>query len=551
MAGLVGLFAAESDLPAQQTLAELAQPMLHSARLSLFSAINSSWIAGVISSSTKEPVYSLSEGATAALAGLVVTADGADSKTIVERGLGALRASVQEVAGWIDQLDGTFALSIYDPQTSRGLLVNDHHGGVPIYMGRRGNDFVWASEVKSVHAFAGDQEPDVETLKFFLKNGYLDSERTYYKNIRQLGREQFVLVNKGQIDVHRVRDFVPAPEPVRSEMNYEAAKSTFKQLLGEAVQRRVEQAGVTEVTVTLSGGLDSRILAAEAHRQGLKVTALTYGQLDSPEIRIAASVAARLGIQHTIVPVTRETWMEGRADAVWATDGMMDFMHTHIFHLADHFPQDGLVLDGLFGDVVLGRGRIVVDAELSEIENRYLRVNRFTYFGPRIESNFTLVATPLIDKRLVQFMDGLDPAFTENSRLYIEAAAELYPQLFLEIPWHKTGVPPAPYREHWLRLRAVKFLKRLVQGLRWLNLPIGTSYFTMDYFGWMQQARFKSALKEIVYSEGGRLRTLVELPELETLFSRIPNVQHAKSATRILTLELWLRRVDGHAGWRS
>jgi hypothetical protein len=545
MAGLVGLFAAESNLSAPQTLAELAQPMLHSGRLSLFSAINSPWIAGVVSSSTREPVYGLSGGATAALSGLVVAPDGADSRAILERGLRALRASIQEVAGWIDQLDGAFALSIYDPQTSRGLLVNDHLGGVPIYLGRRGSDFVWASEVKSVRAFAGHQEPDVDALNFFLSNGYLDSDRTFYRDIRQLGHDQFVLVDNGRMDVHKVRDFVPSPEPVRSEMSYEAAKSAFKQVLGEAVQRRVAQAGVTEVTVTLSGGLDSRILAAEADRQGLKVNALTYGQVDSPEVRIAASVAARLGIQHTIVPVTGETWMDGRADAVWAADGMMDFMHTHIVHLADHFPRDGLVLDGLFGDVVLGRGRIVVRADLSDLENRYLRVNRFTYFGPRIESNFTLVATPLIDKRLVQLMDSLDPAFTEKSRLYIEAAAELYPQLFLEVPWYKTGVPPAPYRQHRLRLHAVKLVKRLVQGLRWLNLPIAPSYFTMDYYGWMKQARFKSTVEELVYGKGGRLRALVQLPELEKLFSRIPDARHAKLATRILTLELWLRRSSG------
>jgi hypothetical protein len=67
----------------------------------------------------------------------------------------------------------------------------------------------------------------------------------------------------------------------------------------------------------------------------------------------------------------------------------------------------------------------------------------------------------------------------------------------------------------------------------------------MDYYGWMNQARFKSTVEELVYGKGGRLRALVQLPELEKLFSRIPDARHAKLATRILTLELWLRRSSG------
>jgi hypothetical protein len=544
MAGLCGavLTGERSDNAAA---AAIARTMLHHAGLSFSDAVGDGWRSGVVAplGGSAATILTLPVGAAVAIAGSIVLRDPrfgdlAQAFTALSR---MLDEDSADLGRWFAGVDGCFAFALIDPERRMLLLANDRHGGLPIYTGRSAAGLFWASEAKAVAASVGDAV-DPAMLERFVARGWLQPPFTHYRGVAQLPPRSALLVRWPEMSERAIEVYPPQAILQNVSMPIDEAKAQFATLLTEAVRARIATAASGDIVVTLSGGLDSRLLAAEARKFGT-VRTVTYGQPRSPELALAAQVARKLGVAHEIVPIDHGNWLTGRDGAIWMTDGMQDVSHAHIMHVAQSIAGAGIVLDGLFGDVVLGRGAITVDPAADEATNRHLRINRFTYFGPRIEQNFAAVATPLIDEALVDFMDGLDPALTGGGRLYREAAGMMHPDVFTSIPWLKTGAYPSPYRPHKWAAAQRKSVRRISQLSRWTGLPIGGSWTTMDYFGWYRGKDFQRLYRALVDGSGAMLRDQIAVPDTAALFSRLPSPSRLQQITRVLTLEVWLRQV--------
>jgi asparagine synthase (glutamine-hydrolysing) len=120
----------------------------------------------------------------------------------------------------------------------------------------------------------------------------------------------------------------------------------------------------TPIVVMLSGGYDSRLIAALLKKFGRSdVTCVSYGLLDNAESIVAQEVAKRLGFSYQFFEYTFEKWDELFQDA--AFDEYLEFSHnyTSIPHLQDYLAIRGLrksmspqtlVLAGHAGDFLGG-----------------------------------------------------------------------------------------------------------------------------------------------------------------------------------------------------
>ena len=127
-----------------------------------------------------------------------------------------------------------------------------------------------------------------------------------------------------------------------------------------AMAKRLE--GSEAPGLTLSGGLDSRVILAEGVRQDRSLTALTYGVPHSDDVRIAARAARAAGAPWELYPLYAGGWLERRTNRILETDGLMDLvdlMHTEPF---DRMPACFDVnLSGYVGDAVAGSTLFFVD----------------------------------------------------------------------------------------------------------------------------------------------------------------------------------------------
>ena len=87
----------------------------------------------------------------------------------------------------LDELNGMFALALYDARADRVLLARDRAGEKPLYYWHRGDRLYFASELKAL--FADPDVPrdlDYDALNFYLTYGYVPGERCILRGVRKL-----------------------------------------------------------------------------------------------------------------------------------------------------------------------------------------------------------------------------------------------------------------------------------------------------------------------------------------------------------------------------
>ena len=90
-------------------------------------------------------------------------------------------------ADCVADLDGMFALAIWDERQKRLTLARDRPGKKPLYYMRLRDRFVFASEIKAFFAHPELRlEIDERALPQFFLHGYVPSPDTFYQGVRQV-----------------------------------------------------------------------------------------------------------------------------------------------------------------------------------------------------------------------------------------------------------------------------------------------------------------------------------------------------------------------------
>ena len=165
-----------------------------------------------------------------------------------------------------------------------------------------------------------------------LNPGFPLGSVTPFRGVSALPRSTTLHVLNGASTRVATPGAVPSPQPAPSPVPPGAAPTTPVDLSADVAAALVEavvplrEAG-RPVELSLTGGKDSRLVAAALVKAGVPVLAHTHGFADHPDVAIAAQVAQRLGIAHEIrVPAApgQEVHVLGRIRAtVLVADGML------------------------------------------------------------------------------------------------------------------------------------------------------------------------------------------------------------------------------------
>jgi len=163
-------------------------------------------------------------------------------------------------ADCIADLDGMFAIAIWDDRAGRMTLARDRAGKKPLFYYRDGRTLAFASEMKAF--FTNDAtsiEPDPEAVPYYFIYGYVQLPNTFYKNIWQLEPGTLMTVDAaGQCVKCRYWELsYPEAGAVRPISHQEAVTG-----VRERLTRAVESRLMSDVPLGafLSGGLDSTIV---------------------------------------------------------------------------------------------------------------------------------------------------------------------------------------------------------------------------------------------------------------------------------------------------
>lgn len=161
---------------------------------------------------------------------------------------------------FINELNGDFAISIYDKHLSKVFLIKDHVGVKPLYYYTDGNKFIFGSEIKAI--FASGIKPSLaedELLNYFVFK-YTPKNNTLYKNIFRVPPASYIeyVLNKNNFSVHRYWKLEKNKD--YSSLSYHDAKDVLYSLVEKSTTSRL----ISDVPIGnfLSGGLDSSIIAS-------------------------------------------------------------------------------------------------------------------------------------------------------------------------------------------------------------------------------------------------------------------------------------------------
>ena len=208
----------------------------------------------------------------------------------------------------IADLDGMFAIAIWDERARRLTLARDRAGKKPLFYYRDDRSLAFASEIKS---FFGRPditlEPDRDHIPYYFIHGYVPGPSTFYKNVYQLSPGTLMTVGEnGDASTRRYWQLAfPAADAV-APVTVDAAAARVRELVTGAVERRLESD--VPLGAFLSGGIDSTIvvgLMAKAMKEPVRTFSIGFdGDAAYDETSYARQAAARFGTAHTEFRVT-------------------------------------------------------------------------------------------------------------------------------------------------------------------------------------------------------------------------------------------------------
>lgn len=216
----------------------------------------------------------------------------------------------------IDRLRGDFSFVLWDATTSTLIGARDGMGVRPLYYAQLRDTLVVSNVLDAVRGCEGISaalhEPAVRS---FLERGWnADTTTTTFSAIRRLAPGTMIVRTPAASLAVRTHWTIPDPEPLtlRDDGAY---VERYRELLAAAVRDRLESPATL---LFLSGGIDSPSIAAAAAAEAgtetrlISVTMRTHDVEDGTEARLAASVAARLGIPNRLIDANTDPRPEER-----------------------------------------------------------------------------------------------------------------------------------------------------------------------------------------------------------------------------------------------
>ena len=212
-----------------------------------------------------------------------------------------LRAYLEWSDGFIDHVDGMFAIALWDARDRKLRLYRDRPGIKPLYYFYDGRRFAFASELKAIEAALdpNDLQVDQTALYDFLGYRYVPAPKTLYQDCFKLPPAHYVVFEPDTGELSNPAPFwsVTVPEQARAISLDEAAEE-LRGLINESVGDQM----ISDVPLGffLSGGVDSSTIVAAASGLGANVSTFSIGfdSDEKSETPFAREVASLFGTQH-------------------------------------------------------------------------------------------------------------------------------------------------------------------------------------------------------------------------------------------------------------
>ncbi|MBD5496100.1 MAG: asparagine synthase (glutamine-hydrolyzing) [Lachnospiraceae bacterium] len=233
----------------------------------------------------------------------------------------------------LKHVKGMFAFAAYDRQDKTLYLARDRMGEKPLYYGKVGDSFVFASDIAAIKALDGfHNEINTDVLNLYFMYGYIPQPYSIYKEIWQLQPGGILEIKAPFTDWSKdsywnIYEAAKNGQKNMFEGTEQEAADRLESLLRESI--RGQMRADVPLGAFLSGGIDSTLVVSLMQSMSdKKIRTFTVGFNEEGynEAKYAGETARHLGTEHTelyvefkdvmeVLPYISEAYSEPFADS--------------------------------------------------------------------------------------------------------------------------------------------------------------------------------------------------------------------------------------------
>ncbi|OPY71644.1 MAG: Asparagine synthetase (glutamine-hydrolyzing) 1 [Syntrophorhabdus sp. PtaU1.Bin002] len=256
-------------------------------------------------------------------------------------------------AGMLNDLNGQFAVAIWDRRGETLFLARDRMGIRPLFYTQKGNRLIFASEIKALFADPTTQRTlDPVTLSDVFTCWTPTDNRTAFQDIQQLMPGHYAVFSKGQMKISRYWQLSFSQDGHNNDKPISEWTEELKELLHDACRIRLR--ADVPVGAYLSGGLDSTYISSLVkHSFNNRVSTFSVGFTDGrfDEAFFQKQAVQSIGTDHKMIRCTEKDIGEVFPDIIWFSEApLLRTAPAPLFQLS------GLVRENNFKVVLTGEG---------------------------------------------------------------------------------------------------------------------------------------------------------------------------------------------------
>ncbi|HWR17090.1 MAG TPA: asparagine synthase-related protein [Terriglobales bacterium] len=243
---------------------------------------------------------------------------------------------------------GLFIIVLYDRELRKLTVFSGRYGYRPLFYKYANGQFLFGTEVKAIRA--ADDAPATYDETALLEQyvyGVHFADRMWLRDHQRIRPSTILTVDESGLNTFTYWQYKYNESAPRHDLHTNS--TVFGVLLDRAVDRAMR--GNMRKGIFLSGGYDSRSVAAAIRPWHLPIPSFTFGVPESRDVIYAGMMAKRLGFQHFALSTPGAYLYKNAPGVIWRTEGLIPFSNVTSLHYHPLFRQHfDIVLTGLLGE---------------------------------------------------------------------------------------------------------------------------------------------------------------------------------------------------------
>jgi asparagine synthase (glutamine-hydrolysing) len=268
------------------------------------------------------------------------------------------------VEGALARVHGMFGFALWDGARRELTLARDRAGEKPLVYFWDGATLAFASELKALESFHA-RRLDPTAVDAYLALGYVPAPLAIFAQCRKLPAGHLIRFQAATGEfVGSITGPERGPAPAPQRWGFSERTPAVRDLAGPCLRAglmdelrsqvgnavRLRLHADVPVALSLSGGVDSSVIAAECARQGARPEAFTVRfDGDETDLPFARQVAGHLRLRHTVLDA-QPAALAARLDEI-------------VFHYDEPFADSSALACFALAEAVGGRYRVVLDGD--------------------------------------------------------------------------------------------------------------------------------------------------------------------------------------------